>query len=53
MGFEVGNKVMVNGIEEKGVIVSWFFDEGSVWVVHFPKAGMLDCFEDEMTLIPS
>lgn len=53
MKFEVGNKVTVNDISETGVIVSWFFDEGNVWVVHFPENGMLYCFEEEMTLAAS
>lgn len=53
MGFEVGDKVMVGGVPQVGVVVGWFFDEGSMWVVQLPTGLMLDCFEQELTKIGS
>jgi len=53
MDFEIGNKVMVGGIQDKGTIIGWFFDEGNMWVVQFPNGLTIDCFEQELTKIGS
>jgi hypothetical protein len=53
MDFEIGNKVMVGGIQDKGTIIGWFFDEGNIWVVQFSNGLTIDCFEQELTKIGS
>jgi hypothetical protein len=53
MDFEIGNKVMVDGIQDKGTIIGWFFDEGNMWVVQFSNGLTIDCFEQELTKIGS
>lgn len=52
--FEVGDRVTVNGSDVRGVIVSFYYDEGSVWVVEVEgRPGVeLECADNELTNLP-
>ena len=48
--FEVGDKVMLSGFDKPifGVIVSWFHDEGNVWIVRTDGGNIHDCCDDDL-----
>lgn len=49
--FEVGDSVMLSGFDKPihGEIVSWYFDEGNVWVVVTDGGNTWDCADDELS----
>lgn len=48
--FEIGDKVMVNDSDIRGIIVDFYFDEGSVWVIEVDDTpGVeLECCDSEL-----
>lgn len=48
--FEVGDKVMVNSFNSPigGVIVSWCYDEGNVWVVKMTDGRTLEFSDNDL-----
>jgi len=45
--YEIGDKVVVNG--SVGKIVSYYYDEGNVWVVRTEGGNLWDCADHELS----
>jgi hypothetical protein len=49
--YEIGDSVMLKGFEKQivGKIVSYYYDEGNVWVVRTEGGNLHDCADHELS----